>query len=81
MIQKSLKLAGLGARRTKVTILLAILSDGRWHSTKELSHRVGHTFAVATHLLRKSGHSIKTERHPGRRHQYRYCLLDQREGN
>lgn len=81
MIQKHLRLRGLGARRTKAVILHEILSDRHWHSTKELSHRVGHTFAVATHLLRKSGHVIKTERHPGRRHQYQYRLLDQPESN
>jgi hypothetical protein len=81
MIQKHLRLRGFGTRRTKAVILHEILSDRSWHSTKELSHRVGHTFAVATYLLRKSGHIIKTERHPGRRHQYRYCLLDQRESS
>lgn len=75
MIQSHLHLPDRANRRTKVSILYGILDDRGWHSTKELSRRVGHTFAVATHLLRKGGHRIQTERHPERRHQYRYRLL------
>ncbi len=76
MLQRRLHIPSLGRRRTKPIILYEILSDRRWHSTRELSRRVGHTFAMATYLLRRNGHVIARERHLDCRYQFRYRLLD-----
>ena len=61
---------------TKVEKLYIVLSDGEWHSTKELVHRVGHTFSVAKFLLAGYGHRIERRRHITRRFQcqYRLCV-------
>ncbi len=61
---------------TKVDKLISVLSDGKWHSTKELVRRVGHAFGCARHALAKTG--IRVERRPHKRqrwqHQYRIDL-------
>lgn len=59
---------------TKADKLLNVLRDGRWHSTKELCRRVGHTFAGAKYKLVKGGERIGKEPHPRGRWQYRYRL-------
>ena len=61
-------------RRTKMEKLLSVLYDGDWHATRELTRRVGHTFAVAKFKLCRSGHPVEVERHPTKRHQFRYRL-------
>jgi hypothetical protein len=66
--------SGLTARKTKVAKLHQILSDHGWHSTNELSLRVGHTFAVAKFNIVRAGLAIEVERHPTKRHQFRYRL-------
>ncbi len=63
-----------GDRSTKMDKLLSILADGEYHSTQELSRRVGHTFAVAKFKLVHAGHAIEREPHPTKRHQWRYRL-------
>ena len=60
----------------KTERLLAVLVDSRWHSTKELVRRVGHTFAGAKFRLVAYGYSIEKRAHPDRIHQYQYRLLD-----
>lgn len=68
------------ARLSKTEKLLYVLADGDWHSTKELSRRVGHTFAVfKSHLklrLHRNGRFIEKRRHPLQRYQYQYRLID-----
>ena len=59
---------------TKKEKLLNVLADGRWHSTKELVRRVGHTFPVAKYQLVHYGYRIETRRHPNRRWQWQYRL-------
>lgn len=65
------------ARETKIERLHRILKDGRWHSTKELARRVGHTFAVAKFYLVGYGHVIERQKHPTKRYQHRYRLVDE----
>lgn len=63
-------------RETKAEKLHRLFNDGRWHATKELARRVGHTFAVAKFKLVGYGHVIEREKHPTKRYQYRYRLTD-----
>lgn len=61
-------------RRTQVDTLFEILSDRRWHSTKELARRVGHAFAVSKFtLVHRFHYNIERRRHPTlkRQHEYR----------
>lgn len=60
---------------TKTDKLIHVLSDGKWHSTKELVRRVGHTFAVAKFALIRDGHRIDREVHPTQPRQHRYKLI------
>jgi len=85
---KQQQLMPIGARRrrgvpgtlTKVEKLLAVLSDGQWHSTRELARRVGHSFAVAKFRLVGFGYPVERRRHAMRRHQHQYRLLDEPRG-
>ena len=65
----------ISTKSTKVEKLYAVLSDGQWHSTKELARRVGHTFHVAKFKLVHYGNQIEKEKHPTKKWQYRYRLL------
>lgn len=60
-------------RSTKAEKLYHVLSDGHWHSTKELVRRVGHTFHVAKFKLILFGHMIERRPHQTKlwQHQYR----------
>lgn len=64
---------------TKIEKLLAVLSDKKWHSTKELVRKVGHTFSTAKYRLITYGYHIKSRLHPARKHQWEYRLLDDEE--
>ncbi|MBD1856178.1 MULTISPECIES: type VII toxin-antitoxin system MntA family adenylyltransferase antitoxin [Leptolyngbya] len=48
--------------KTKIDLLLDTLADGDWHSSHELSERIGWRFGSLLHEVRKQGHSIQTER-------------------
>ena len=61
-------------RTTKIEKLLIVLSDGKWHSTKELVRRVGHSFAVAKFKAMHYGYFIEKRRHPFRTWQWQYRL-------
>jgi len=60
--------------KTKAEQLLNVLSDGKWHSTKELVRLVGHTFAGAKFHLIDCGYQIERRPHPRRRWQWQYRL-------
>lgn len=62
------------SRRTKAQKLLELLADGDWHNTRQLSRRIGHTFAVAKFKLTHLGHPIEVEHHPTKPRQFRYRL-------
>jgi hypothetical protein len=65
---------GENSRITKVEKLLTILADGHWHSTKDLVHRVGHTFAFAKFKVTRQGFVIEKRRHAAKPRQYQYRL-------
>lgn len=64
-----------GQRLTKVEKLLSVLSDGNWHSTKELVRRVGHSFAGAKFKLVFYGYAVDKRIHPTKARQYQYRLV------
>jgi hypothetical protein len=61
-------------RRTKIEKLLHVLSDGKWHSTRELVRRVGHTFSVAKFKLVQYGYPVQRQKHHNRKYQHLYRL-------
>lgn len=65
------------AHATRAALLERILSDGEWHSTRELVRRVGHTFAGAKFTLVGYGHAIDKRKHPSRSRQYQYRQSDE----
>ena len=65
------------SQETKVAKLHRILSDQKWHSTQELVRRVGHTFGGAKFKLVNCGHVIEKRKHPSKKHQWQYQLLDE----
>jgi hypothetical protein len=68
----------VGDRPTKADRLLMVLDDRRWHSTRELSRRVGHTFAVAKYkLVHAYGYHIERRHHEAWPGQYQYRLVDE----
>ena len=75
-MSKQLKLFKNSTQLTKAEKMLNLLSDGQWHTTKELVRRVGHTFAVAKFNLTNWGYFIEKQSHPKKRFQNQYRLLD-----
>jgi len=68
---------------TKAEKLFVLLSDHRWHTTRELSRRVGHAFAVAIYRLRhepRYHYDIERQRHPTKPFQHQYRLIDPPNG-
>lgn len=65
------------SKKTKLELLLEALEDGRWHSTRELSRRVGHTFAVFKSKLVHHGYPVERRRHETKKHQHQYRLLEE----
>lgn len=61
-------------RKTKIERLLHVLSDGKWHSTKELVFRVGHTFSVAKFKLVQYGYPVQRQKHDKKKYQHLYRL-------
>ena len=59
---------------TKVDKLITVLSDDKWHSTKELVRRVGQTFGGARHWLAKTGINVQRRSHKKKRWQYEYRI-------
>lgn len=60
----------------KVEKLYRVLSDGKWHSTRDLVRRVGHSFSVSKFRLIQYGHVVEKRPHPTKRWQWEYRLLD-----
>lgn len=61
--------------RPRAERLLGVLADGRWHPTRELVRRVGHTFAGAKFALVRDGYEIDRRPHGSRRRQHEYRLV------
>ncbi|MBG1269362.1 hypothetical protein [Nostoc sp. WHI] len=60
-------------KKTKVKLLLEVLSDGQWHLGDELATKVGHRFGDAVDKARdKQNQPIETDRvGVGQKHKYR----------
>jgi hypothetical protein len=70
---------GHADRPTNAEQLRLLLSDGQWHSTKELSRRIGHTFGFSIWKLRHEEHrDIERRAHPSCRYQHQYRLVPPR---
>lgn len=63
-------------KRTKAEKLLDVLLDGERHFTQELVRKVGHTFGGAKRKLVQDGFDIERERHPAKKYQHQYRLVD-----
>lgn len=64
-----------GTRLTQAERLYVILSDGDWHSTKELARKVSHRFAGAKHeLVHRHGYRVEKRSHPRRKRQWQYRI-------
>ena len=64
---------------TKVDTLYRVLSDGAWHSTRELARVVGHTFTVAKfRLVHEFDHTIERRRHGTRLKEFEYRLVERK---
>lgn len=57
-------------KKTKVDLLLEVLSDGEWHWGDELAEKVGWRFGDAVDKARDKGYPIITAR-VGLKHRYR----------
>lgn len=57
--------------------LLALMSDGCWHSTDELVEKISHRFSATMHVLKQRGYKFEKRRIDRQRHEYR--LLAQRK--
>ncbi len=64
-------------RATQADKLFDVLSDFRWHTTKELARRVGHSFTSAVGALEREGFHVTQRSHPRRRWQYQYRIGDE----
>ncbi|MGQ9873548.1 hypothetical protein [Leptodesmis sp.] len=58
---------------TTLEKLMQVLSDGNWHSTKELVQEVGHRFPATIYRAKQKGDRI--EKHRVDRNQFEYRLL------
>jgi len=74
MRQPSFSPGNYSSGPTKTEKLLNVLSDGRWHSTRELVRRVGHSFAVAKFKLIGYGYPVERRRHQYKRFQHQYRM-------
>ena len=59
---------------TKTQKLYAVLSDGQWHTPRELARHVGHTFGGAVFKLRQAGHIVHARPHPSKLYQWQYRI-------
>lgn len=66
-------------RRTRASVLEAVLRDGGWHSTFELVLKVGHTFAGAKFQLTRYGYTVERRKHPSHPRQWQYRLSSRTE--
>lgn len=57
-------------KKTKLDLLLEVLSDGNWHWGDKLAIKVGHRFGATIKDARNKGYLIKTER-VGLKNRYR----------
>lgn len=56
--------------------MLQLMSDGEWHSTKELINKISHRFSATMHVLRKRGYEFEKRPLQGQQ-QYEYRIVMQ----
>jgi hypothetical protein len=54
--------------------MLQLMSDGAWHSTKELVEKVSHRFSATKHVLSKRGYKFEKRRVEDQQHEYRLVV-------
>ncbi len=57
-------------KKTKVDLLIEVLSDGEWHHSDELATKVSHRFGDAKHKAVKQGYPVE-RKDVGKDHWYR----------
>ncbi|HAG85271.1 MAG TPA: hypothetical protein DCL61_30035 [Cyanobacteria bacterium UBA12227] len=60
-------------KSTNLERLIAVLKDGRWHSSDELASKVSFRFGDTVFKARKKGYSIETRQLA--RNQFEYRML------
>jgi hypothetical protein len=58
---------------TKLELLMALMSDGGWHSTDDLVSRVGHRFSATKYVAEKQGYQFDRRR-SGQSFEYRLLV-------
>ncbi len=58
---------------TKLELLMALMSDGGWHSTDDLVSRVGHRFSATKYVAEKQGYQFDRRRN-GQSFEYRLLV-------
>lgn len=56
--------------------LIALMSDGGWHSTEELVEKVSHRFSATMYVLKKRGYKFDKRRIEAQQHEYRLVTLE-----
>jgi len=56
--------------------MLQLMSDGEWHSTKELINEISHRFSATMHVLRQRGYEFEKRPLQGKQ-KYEYRLVIQ----
>lgn len=51
--------------------MLRLMSDGRYHSQKELIDMISHRFSATMHVLKKRGYVFEKRRVEGQKFEYR----------
>lgn len=51
--------------------LVQLMSDGCWHSSKELVEEISHRFSATMHVLKKQGYKFDKRRIEGQQYEYR----------
>jgi len=63
------------ARGTRAQRLLRVLADNKWHATRALVRRVGHSFGGAKFHLIRRGYDIRRRRHTTKPEEHEYRLI------
>ena len=54
--------------------MIRLMSDGRWHSSKELATKISHRFSATKHVLVKRGYKFDVRRIQGQKYEYRLMI-------
>ena len=54
--------------------MIRLMSDGKWHSSKELAEKISHRFSATKHVLVKRGYEFDVRRIQGQEYEYRLAI-------